>query len=111
MSWVLFFALLHGAAATADGFSTKYWERACSYCYEGDPIDRPFIGRRPTWLRMVAGGSLEVGAAAFVDYELKKHHKKLWWAPQVGLTVAHAVVAGMNYERSYPVSGYAKRTK
>jgi|SRR5208282_767216 len=111
MKIILWLALVHVGAATTDGFSTTYWERACRSCYEADPIARPFIGSRPTWPRMIAGGTLEVGAATFVGYELRKHHRKYWWVPQVGEIVAHSVVAGMNYERSYAVRGYAEHSK
>ena len=97
---LLWLTLVHGIAATTDGVSTKYWERKCWYCYE-EPVVRPFIGRRPTWSRMLPAGVLEVGAAAWIGHELKKHHKKYWWVPQVALIAAHTSFAISNYKRKY----------
>jgi len=103
-SIVLWLALLHGASATADGFSTTYWERACRTCYEIDPIDRAFIGRRPSWERMGPWGAAEVAGAALLAQEMRRHPRtrKWFWVPQIVLSTVHVEATIHNYVRRYP---------
>jgi len=103
---ILWLAFAHAAAATSDGFSTKYWERACPSCVE-EPIERAFIGRRPTWPRMLRWGAAEVSAGAGAGMLL--HHwratRRISWLPQAVLIAEHLYYTAWNYERRYPRRG------
>ena len=54
---------------------------------EHDPITRSFIGREPTWSRMIPFGIGAVSATSVVSDKMRRSHtwvRHIWWLPQVG---------------------------
>ncbi len=102
---ILALALLQGGAATADGFSTTYWERKCPACTEAYPV-RYAIGARPGWPRMFTAGTNEVELCARVATAMQgmgKWPRRLSWIPQTAGIALHAIWAGRNFSgESFP---------
>lgn len=84
---VLWFMAVQGGAELLDGFGTKHAEHVCPTCSE-EPIERLFIGRKPTWARMAPFGVAEAVGAAWLAHRLHRH-TRFWWLLQGGLTAYH----------------------
>lgn len=73
------------AAVLADGITTRQSVRRGNV--EIDPLTRVFIGRRPTWSRMLPLGMVQVVAETWISQRMKdsKHNwlRRCWWLPLV----------------------------
>jgi hypothetical protein len=89
---------VHSAAAIMDGITT----RRCIVIgtTEADPVDRLFLGPKPTWPRMIVFGSMEIYGAAILAQRMKhsrfKVVRRLYLAPQIGLIAIHTYAGGNN---------------
>jgi hypothetical protein len=83
--------LFQAGAELFDGIGTHRYVNApsCRSCIEGDPVCRFFLGRRPTWPRMVTLGTLEVFGAAYLQQGMRRSPHKLlrWLAPATSLAL------------------------
>lgn len=122
---VLALTALQSAAMVADGITTTraiqpqtittQVNYACSvngipaYCgsysqpttfvrHEGDPISAFFIGRNPSWQRMVPAGVAEAIGFMWLSERLRHSHwgRHIWWVPQSMIIGAHTVLAIRN---------------
>jgi|SRR5208282_1574055 len=90
--------LLHSAAAIMDGITT----RRCTTrgMTEGDPVDRFFLGPKPTWARMIPFGGMEVYGTALLAQHMKhsrfKAVRMFYLAPQIGLIGLHTNAGANN---------------
>jgi len=90
--------LLHGAAAIMDGITT----RRCTTMgtMEGDPVDRFFLGPKPTWARMIPFGGMEVYGTALLAQHMKhsrfKAVRMFYLAPQIYLIGLHTSAGANN---------------
>ncbi len=70
---------------------------------ESDPLDRLFLGPRPTWSRMIPLGSLEIYGAALLAQQMKhskyKVVRKLYLGPQIFCIGIHTYEGGRNVVR------------
>jgi len=89
-------------AALYDGFTTHHVIQICPTCTERDPVSRVFIGRRPTWARMIPAGAGEVVTGYEIGYWMRKNRhsaiRKLWWVPQVSATAVHLIEGSKNFQ-------------
>ena len=89
---------IHGAGSLMDGITTR---QSVSHGFtETDPVDRLFLGPKPTWSRMITLGSLEVCGTALLAQHMK-HSKyrvlrKLYLIPQIGSIGIHIYEGGHN---------------
>lgn len=84
--WIFIVTL--GGASVADGVTTHMAFNRCPSCYESNPVPR---GNR-LWPALAAG----TFTTAWAGHELKKHNKKYWWAPVLGATATHFMLARRN---------------
>jgi len=87
---VMALGFIHGSASLMDGITTRH----CPVEFvETDPLDRLFLGQRPTWSRMIPLGSLEIFGAALLAQHMKhskwKLVRKLHSAPQILFVAQH----------------------
>ena len=89
---------MHSAAAIMDGITT----RRCTTrgMTEGDPVDRFFLGPKPTWARMIPFGGMEVYGTALLAQHMKhsrfKAVRMFYLAPQIGLIGLHTNAGANN---------------
>lgn len=89
---------VHSAAAIMDGITT----RRCIVIgtTEADPVDRLFLGPKPTWPRMIVFGSMEIYGAAILAQQMKhskyKVVRRLYLAPQIGIIGLHTYAGANN---------------
>lgn len=89
---------LHSAAAIMDGITT----RRCIVMgtTEADPVDRLFLGPKPTWARMIPFGGMEIYGAAVLAQQMKhskfKVVRRLYLAPQIGFIGLHTYAGANN---------------
>ena len=90
--------IVHSAAAIMDGITT----RRCTTIgtTEGDPVDRFFLGSKPTWARMIPFGGMEVYGTALLAQHMKhsrfKAVRMFYLAPQIGLIGLHTNAGANN---------------
>jgi len=73
---VLILGLVQGTSALYDGFTTKYFLHHCSSCVEVDPLSHFLLGSKPTWGGMIAAGSLETIATAYLHQSMRRSPHK-----------------------------------
>lgn len=78
------------AAATADAYTTTHNLHAG--CVEANPL----IGSHPSAGRVYGIALGTTAAGAFVSYELKKHHRKMWLVAPVAGMASHGFAATWN---------------
>lgn len=89
---------VHSAAAIMDGITT----RQCTTMgtTEGDPMDRLFLGPKPTWARMIVFGTMEIYGAAILAQQMKhsrfKVVRRLYLVPQIGFIGIHTYAGANN---------------
>jgi hypothetical protein len=105
---------IHGAASLMDGITTR---NGVDHGFvETDPLDRQFLGPKPTWARMLTLGSLEVYGTALLAQHMKHSKHKIirdvYLVPQMGLIGIHAYASSQNVltlntflARSYELHG------
>jgi len=89
--------IIHAAASLMDGVSTR---QSPNEFHEADPADRLFLGREPTWSRMILLGTLEIFGTALLAQRMKhsrwKVARRLYVAPQIVLIGMHTYAGGHN---------------
>jgi len=77
---------LHALTISADGWTTKQYMANHALGYEGDPVARAFVGRKPTNARMIASGTVLVLAEMYLTERMRtsrhKWARSIWWIPQ-----------------------------
>ena len=67
---------------------------------EADPVDRFFLGPKPTWPRMIVFGSMEIYGAAVLGQQMKhsrfKVVRRLYLAPQIAFIGLHTYAGANN---------------
>jgi hypothetical protein len=102
--------IIHGAASLMDGITTR--TNITHGSTEVDPLDRLFLGAKPTWSRMLPLGSLEVYGTALLAQHMKhskcKVMRKLYLVPQIGFIVHHTYEGGNNVKsrNTFLTQGY-----
>ncbi len=89
--YVLGLAAISTAAQVADGVTTIGYEHRGDV--EGDPVAQVFLGRNPSWARMVPIGAAQIVGTAFLAHRMRISHNRfahaIWWLPQsLSITVA-----------------------
>jgi hypothetical protein len=102
---VLYLAGLQTGAILYDGITTerslqrpipRAGYSAGFYIQETNPVGRSLLGPYPTWNRMIPLGAAEIVGSAYLAQYLKHRHSKLWWLPQLSLSVVHGVTGSIN---------------
>ncbi len=94
---VITLGLMHGGASLMDGITTRQCPSEFS---ETDPLDRLFLGQRPTWSRMIPLGSVEIFGTALLAQHMKhskwKIVRQLHSAPQIFFITQHTYEGAHN---------------
>jgi hypothetical protein len=102
---VLYLAGLQTGMLVMDGIATERrlqrpvyspGDNAWLAVQETNPVSRALLGPYPTWKRMVPLGAAEVISSAYLAQYFKRRHGRLWWVPQVSLSVVHGVTGSLN---------------
>src|SRR5438477_5776461 len=76
--------------------------------WEGNPEERIWIGRKPTWTRMAPYGTAEVIAETWLAERMKSSRhvwiRRFWWVPQTFAIEqhAHGTVSWIRFLHAYP---------
>jgi hypothetical protein len=71
--------LVQAGAEIFDGIGTRHFTNgpaSCYWCYEQDPLVRPFIGAKPTWVKLIAFGAIEDVASIYLDQSMRRSRRK-----------------------------------
>jgi hypothetical protein len=101
---IITLGIAQATAAYFDGYTTMYENGkidkfGIKVC-EQDPVAKFFIGKYPTWNRMIVWGSVEIICATYLAYTMKNSNnmiiKKLWWIPQACFISFHGGCIALN---------------
>jgi hypothetical protein len=107
MDTLLFLILFQGAALIGDGASTLYspghdvmgnklqWQ-------ECNPVSQQIIGKYPSWRSMAVPGIVEIASASAISTILHSAHVRRWYIPQLSISCAHGIAAGVNMAIKLP---------
>lgn len=92
------FAAVQTAALIGDGITTREAVKAGGY--EADPVAKAFIGKYPTWGRMVPAGALQTILGMYLGEKMRESRHRwirdIWWIPQTVGISGNATGIGFN---------------
>ena len=93
--------LIQGGAELYDGFTTEHFVHSCRTCTERDPASRFLLGARPRWTNMLAYGSIEAVAGAYLNQTLRRSSsafiRRMATVIPIGISAIHIVEGSNNF--------------